>query len=226
MKNTRVDIDIIYEDNHLLAAAKPHGMLTQSQGQEEGLESRLRLWLKNKYNKPGKAFLHALHRLDRPASGIVLFCKTSKALSRLQKDMRERNIKKYYAALVRGSMVNKEDFLIHYIKHGNKKAWVKEESDYLFKEAKLHYQCVQAKSPYFLLKVCLFTGRYHQIRAQLAHKSLPILGDTLYGCEECFFDQKGSIALHHTCMIINHPITKEKLNLEYPYPEKWLQIFS
>lgn len=194
---------VIYEDNHLLAVFKPAGLLTQpSPVENESLEVQAKAWIKDKYQKPGQVFLHAVHRLDRPVSGIVLFAKTSKALSRLNEAIRAKDCEKIYHAEVEGKLPSKEGVLENYLEHSDFEAVEKSSG----KLSRLHYK-VLANG---VVEINLETGRYHQIRAQLSLAGCPIVGDLKYGAKTRF---PTGIALTHVRMTITHPITKERLTL-------------
>jgi 23S rRNA pseudouridine1911/1915/1917 synthase len=195
------DSAILYHDNHLLVVDKPAEVATQPD-----LTEMAKAWVKHKYHKEGAVFLHPIHRLDKPVSGLVLFARTSKALSRLQEQMRERKIEKTYLAWVEGSPPEDEGQLIHRLEHGSFQAYVSPKG----KEAILEYKVVQKKGGLTLLEIRLVTGRYHQIRAQLAEIGCPIVGDEKYGSRRPW--PKG-IALHHAKMCFTHPVTKEVLTL-------------
>ena len=172
---------ILFEDNHILAVDKPAGMLTQPTDREsDSLETLAKAWIKEKYQKPGNVFLGVVHRLDRPVSGIVLFAKTSKALARLNAAIRERTFHKTYCALVEGILSKDEDILEHYLRHDEHRATLSTKKDPEAKLARLHYKVVKRfeKTPTTtMLMIDLETGRYHQIRAQLAASNHPIVGD-------------------------------------------------
>jgi 23S rRNA pseudouridine1911/1915/1917 synthase len=191
--------DIVYADNHILVVDKPPEMATQPD-----LEELAKLWIKKKYKKPGNVFLHPIHRLDKPVSGLVVFARTSKALSRLQQMMRERKIEKIYHALVEGKPAEEKGKLIHHLKHGSFRAKVSDEG----KEAILEYRVIRQERGCTLLEIQLVTGRYHQIRAQLAEIGCPIVGDRKYGSQKPW--PKG-IALHHSEMRFEHPVAKTPL---------------
>lgn len=193
---------IIYSDNHLLVVEKPVEVATQPDLTEMG-----QAWIKKKYQKPGNVFLHPIHRLDKPVSGLVLFARTSKALSRLQEMMRERKIEKIYHALVEGKLPEAQGQLVHHLKHGSFRAEVSREG----KEAVLDYLILRQERGVTLLEIHLATGRYHQIRAQLADIGCPILGDEKYGSRRLW--PKG-IALHHSELHFEHPVTHESLVLK------------
>jgi 23S rRNA pseudouridine1911/1915/1917 synthase len=204
---------LIYIDNHLLVVIKPAGMLTQKdQTGSFSLEEWAAEWVKKTYQKGGNVFLHAVHRLDKSASGIVLFARSSKALSRLNQSMREKQFKKTYHAFVEGRPSMERGTLEHYLFHGDHKAIVVPPSDQRGKLARLHYQLLSFENGKSLLKIELETGRYHQIRAQLAAMGCPIVGDKRYGSKELFGE--GKIALHHSILTFSHPVTKLPLCFE------------
>ncbi|MES2345880.1 MAG: RNA pseudouridine synthase [Chlamydiota bacterium] len=193
-----------YCDNHVLLVEKPAGISTQ-----EGLDIEAKKWIKEKFDKPGNVFLEPIHRLDKPVSGLVLFARTSKALSRLQEEMRERVIKKTYFALVSGKMPHLEGTLEHYLVHDDFKARIVSKQEREGKLALLHYKVIKEKEGCTFLEIELITGRYHQIRAQLSHIGCPILGDDKYGSRHPFAEQ--GIALHHGRLSFIHPTTREYL---------------
>lgn len=208
-------IDILFEDNHILVVNKPAGIPTQdAPGQSISLESMAKSWLKEKYAKPGAVYLHAIHRLDKPVSGIVVFAKTSKALSRLNEEIRTKKTKKQYVALVAGLMAKSEGVLENYLFHGEHKAVLSNPREGQL--ARLKYFVLQKMDHQSLLSVLLDTGRYHQIRAQLSFAGHPIIGDQKYGSKLPFKDN--AIALHHYAFSIAHPITKELLIFKVPCP--------
>jgi 23S rRNA pseudouridine1911/1915/1917 synthase len=206
-------LDILYEDNHILAVNKPAGLLTQPSGTDrESLESLCKVYLKEKYQKPGNVFLESIHRLDKPVSGIVVFARTGKALSRLQASIRNRDCIKRYQALVENAPRQDEGILEHYLIHDDFKAAVVSSTHPQAKLARLKYKTVEVRGKYFLLDIEIETGRYHQIRAQLAAIGCPIIGDMKYGSQKSLPDNK--LALHHVYMDIEHPITHERLILQ------------
>lgn len=191
---------ILFEDNHLLVANKPAGLLTQpDHTSRDSLEDQLKRLIKKRDEKPGNVFLHAVHRIDRPVSGIVCFAKSQKALSRLTKAVRDRETKKVYWALVEGTPQG--GTLEHHLIHEGHAARV----DPNGKLARLHYEVVrpEAKS---LIRIELETGRYHQIRIQMASTGHPIVGDFKYGSSTPF--KENSIALHHGELTLMHPTLK------------------
>ena len=207
-------MDIVYIDNHLLAADKPHNLLTQPSGTERNsLEAQAKLFVKNEFHKPGNVFLEAVHRIDRQACGIVLFARTSKALSRLTEQIRNGSCRKIYRALVTGRMPQEEGDLEDWLLHDDFKAVVVSPKTDGAKRATLRYRLLETRPDNrFLLEIQLETGRYHQIRVQLAHAGCPIIGDEKYGSTEPY--QNGAIALQHARLTILHPITKQSITFE------------
>lgn len=213
---------ILYVDNHLLAIEKPSGWLTQPTQEIFGksIEEWGKGWLKTTFQKPGNVFLHAVHRLDRPASGIVLCARTSKALSRLQQAIRERGFQKTYLAIVRGSFTEKEGSFTDWIVHSSHHAVSTTEDDKKGKKSTLNYRVLKEENPYTLVEVALDTGRYHQIRLQFSTRGYPLLGDRKYGSQDTFISPH-AIALHHTQLHILHPIQQTHLLLQSFPPEDW-----
>jgi 23S rRNA pseudouridine1911/1915/1917 synthase len=205
---------ILFEDNHLLIVNKLPGELVQSdKNRTLALEDQLKDFLKTKYNKPGNVFLGVVHRLDRPTSGIVIFAKTSKALIRLNKEFKNRTIKKIYWAVVKNKPPQNSEHLIHYLvrneKQNTTRAFLKEVKN--SKRAELIYTLKAQSDNYFLLEVELLTGRHHQIRAQLAAIGCPIKGDLKYGASRS--NNQGNIHLHAFKAIFMHPIKKEEITV-------------
>lgn len=206
-------MELIYEDNHLLAVNKPAGLLTQPSGTSQAsLEGLCKDWIKEKYQKPGNVFLEAAHRLDKPVSGLVLFAKTSKALARLHAILRDRKATKIYLALVEKAPEPSEGTLEHFLVHDSHRATVVQAGGQL---AQLRYKVLGKQPLGVLLEIELETGRYHQIRAQLAAIGLPIIGDTKYGSRI----PADTIALHHLRLTLEHPVTHVPLTLEAPLPD-------
>lgn len=191
--------NIVYIDNHLLVVKKPAGMATQPD-----LEELAKAYVKEKFRKPGAVFLQPVHRIDKPVSGLVLFARTSKALSRLQAMMRERKIEKIYHAWVEGKVPSRQGTLVHHLEHGHHRAEISSQG----KESVLDYAVLQQKEGLTLLEIHLHTGRYHQIRAQLAAIGCPVAGDTKYGSRRTWPE---GIALQHVEMRLEHPVTKERM---------------
>lgn len=195
----------LYEDNHLLIVNKPAGLLTQPSGTaQDSLESRWKQWIKAKYNKPGNVFLEAIHRLDKPVSGIVVFAKTSKALSRMHQAER----RKVYTALLEKEPEIKEGTLKHHLVHDDYHARV----DPSGKLSILHYKVIGEKR----VEIELETGRYHQIRVQFAAIGCPIVGDVKYGSLTQL--PGGGIYLHHSRVELKHPVSGELVMVDCPAP--------
>lgn len=221
-------VNVIYEDNHLIAVAKKAGDIVQ--GDKTGdvpLSDLVKAYLKDKYQKPGNVFLGVVHRLDRPVSGIVLFAKTSKALPRLNKMFAEHEaVKKTYLAIVGNKPPQQEGTLTHWLTRNEKqnmaRAYDREVPN--SKKAVLDYRLVAQSERYFLLEVTLHTGRHHQIRCQLAKIGCPIKGDLKYGAPRSNPD--GSISLHAWRLSLEHPVSHVPLTIEAPMPEErlWQEI--
>lgn len=207
--------EIIYLDNHVLVCDKPAGMLTQpNDSNDDSLEAWGKAVIKERFQKPGAVFLHALHRIDRPVSGLVLFARTSKALSRLNQAMRNRQMRKHYLALVEGVPAASTGMLEHYLIHAEHHAKIVPKGYPEAKLAKLQYRLVRScqKTNQSWLEIELETGRYHQIRAQMAQIGHPIIGDIRYGSRHN--PVHGGIALQHYQFQFPHPITGEILQLK------------
>jgi 23S rRNA pseudouridine1911/1915/1917 synthase len=198
----------VFCDNHLLVAEKPPGWLTQPDGLDTpDLEGAMKAWVKEKYAKPGAVFLHAVHRLDRPVSGLVLFARTSKALSRLNEQMRKGWIERSYIAEVEGVIREEKGVLEHFLEHGAQRALVSLEENPRAKQARLSFKRIRAEAKRTRVWIELGTGRYHQIRAQFAAIGHPIVGDARYGASPLV----GKIHLHCASLCFLHPITQEKV---------------
>lgn len=196
-------VKVIFEDNHLLVLIKPHNLPTQpTPTSNESLETQAKNWLKLKYKKTGNVYLHAIHRLDGPVSGIVVFAKTSKALSRLQASIRAHKTQKTYFAWVEGDL-NESGTFEDYLIHGDHKALQGSSSDKEAKLCRLSYEVIKKEKGRTLVKINLETGRYHQIRAQFGFRGYPIIGDKKYG-SRCSLN---FIALYHASYSIPHPVT-------------------
>ncbi len=209
---------ILFVDNHLLAVNKPAGLLSQDSGTgQRNLEDWAKEWVRADKNKPGDVFLNAVHRIDKVVSGVVLFARTSKALSRLNEDIRKRNCTKIYHAKVEGAPGKPTDKLIHFLTHENHSARIGKEGGKGAQQAVLNYRVLKQINGLTLLEIDLETGRYHQIRAQLSAIGCPIAGDTKYGAKQK--TANGEIALHHRRLEIIHPILKEPVIIEAPYPD-------
>ena len=198
-------------DNHLLVLDKPWGLLTQPSGtQEDSLENQGKLWLKEKFDKPGSVFLEAVHRIDRPVGGVVLFARTSKALSRLNQFQREGKFQKKYRALVQGA-IGESGELEDWLFHGANRARVVKPRSRDAKQCRLTWKLLERRGPFSLIEIDLLTGRYHQIRVQLSHAGFPIVGDVLYGGKPANQAPAGGIALCSWSIAFPHPVGGEQL---------------
>lgn len=212
-----LDDFVIYEDNHLLVVNKVAGLLAQpNDSNEKNLTDHYKLWLKEKYKKEGNVFLQAVYRLDKPVSGVFIFAKTSKALSRLNEEVREKRTKKIYQATVEGRLPQKLGTLQNYLVHDDYCARIVSKNHPEAKEALLEYTLIEELEDRSIVEIELITGRYHQIRVQLAHIGNPIIGDEKYGSQHLY--RRGQIVLHHSEYQIQHPITKEKMTFKAALP--------
>ncbi len=212
--STPQNLQILYEDNHLIAVNKRPGDIVQ--GDKTGdkpLSEVVKQYIKKKYNKPGNVYLGVAHRLDRPTSGIVVFAKSSKALPRLNKLFAEKEAKKTYWAVVKNTPPKTHDTLTHWLKRNTKqnKSYANKKEVPDSKKAVLDYEIIKKLDNYFLLEIDLKTGRHHQIRAQLTAIGCPIKGDLKYGFDRS--NKDGSIHLHARKLMFIHPVKKEKLEL-------------
>tara|TARA_B100001057_G_scaffold128386_2_gene127454 strand:+ start:977 stop:1672 length:696 start_codon:yes stop_codon:yes gene_type:complete len=218
-------IDVVYEDNHIIAINKKSGILAQGdKTNDKSLIEITKHFLKKKYNKPGNVFVGLPHRIDRPVSGLIVLSKTSKSLTRMSELFREKKIEKIYWAIVKNKLEKKSGKLIHFLKKNKKqnKSYVseKEKKDYLRSE--LHYGFLKNLKNYYLYEIKLITGRHHQIRTQLAYIKSPIKGDIKYGAKRT--NKYGGICLHSRKISFVHPIKKEIISLQAPLPKKDLWV--
>jgi len=214
------DSQIVYEDNHMMVINKKAGQLVQ--GDKTGDLSLLELikdFIKKRDEKPGNVFLGLVHRIDRPTSGLVIYAKTSKALSRLTVMVKDREVKKTYWAIVGKEMISKSQRLVHYLQKNekNNKAIVYTKATVGAKESILTYNLIKTLDNYQLLEIDLETGRHHQIRAQLSKIGVPIKGDLKYGAPRSNSD--GGISLHARKLQFTHPVTKENIEIVAPVPQ-------
>ena len=199
---------VLYCDNHVLIAKKPALLPTQpNRGSLDSLETRVKAWVKEAYHKKGNVFLHAVHRLDKPVSGLVLFARTSKALSRLNEQMRAKTIERIYQADLEGILEEDEGCLEHFLCHGSHRALLVSPSDPRAKRASLFYRVEKRWKNRTRVQIQLETGRYHQIRAQFSAIGHPVVGDTRYGAS----DQGGAVCLACVSLSFEHPSTKKRL---------------
>lgn len=220
----KYNIDIVFEDNHLLVINKKPSQIVQ--GDKTGdipLTEQLKLYLKEKYNKPGNVYLGLIHRLDRPTSGLVVFGKTDKASARLSKLFKDRDLKKTYWAVVQNPPPENQGLLENYLKKNEKqnKSYVVNKNVPGAKNAALKYTYLGKSDRYHLLEIELLTGRHHQIRCQLAHIGCIIKGDVKYGFDRPNKDL--SIHLHAYSIDLLHPVKKEQLQLfaKVPHDPVW-----
>ncbi|WP_291131510.1 RluA family pseudouridine synthase [Flavobacterium sp. UBA7682] len=219
--STKDNLQILHEDNHIIVVNKRVGDIVQ--GDKTGdkpLSEIVKEYIKEKYHKPGEVFLGVVHRLDRPTTGIIVFARTSKALTRLNELFSNRETQKTYWAVVKNKPPKTEDNLVHFLKRNEKnntsKAHLKEVSE--SKKASLDYKIISALNNYFALEINLHTGRHHQIRAQLSAIGCPIKGDLKYGFDRSNPD--GGIHLHARKLVFIHPVTKETLEIIAPTPNE------
>lgn len=222
-----MSLQVLYEDNHLIAVYKPAGVLVQGDASgEKCLMDEVKEYLKNKYQKPGNVFLGLVHRLDRNVQGVVLFAKTSKGASRLSEQWRERTVEKIYHAVVVGKPKKDAGTLMHWlVKDEDKnKTTVYNEQVAGALPAQLSYAVVASNGAYSLLKIILGTGRSHQIRAQLAFAGMPLLGDAKYGGKAG--PTNHFIALAATSLSFNLATGEERKTITVPVPDSWKQYYA
>ena len=212
-------MEVVYEDNHIIIVNKASGEIVQ--GDKTGdrpLVDIVKDWIKEKYAKPGNVFCGVVHRLDRPVSGLVIFAKTSKALTRMNEMFRNGEVHKTYWAISRNQPPKHEDTLTHYITttERNNKSYASLTPKKDAKEARLAYRYIAASDRYHLLEVNLMTGRKHQIRVQLAAIGCVIKGDLKYGAKRS--NQGGGISLHSRSVEFIHPVRKEPIKIVAPVP--------
>ena len=210
---------VVYEDNHIIIVNKTASEIVQ--GDKTGdvpLSETVKQYLKEKYHKPGNVFIGVTHRLDRPVSGLVVFAKTSKALSRLNEMFKNSEVKKTYWAIVKQTPAETEGELVNYLVRNEKqnKSYAYDTEKPGSKKAVLHYRLIARSDNCSLLEVDLKTGRHHQIRCQLAKMGCPIKGDLKYGFPRSNPD--GSICLHARHVRFVHPVSKELIDVVAPVP--------
>lgn len=211
---------VLYEDNHIIAVNKTCSEIVQGDKTgDEPLSETIKKYIKQKYNKPGDVFLGVTHRLDRPVSGVVLFAKTSKALTRLNEMFKTQEIKKTYWAIVKNEPPQTTGRLEHFLVRNEKqnKSVAHEKMVPNAKKAALTYNVIAKSDNYYLLEINLETGRHHQIRCQLAKMGTPIKGDLKYGFARS--NQNGGISLHARRVAFTHPVSKLEIDLTAPVPE-------
>lgn len=204
--------EVVYLDNHILVVDKAACVPTQvSKLHVYSLQEACKEFLKNKFDKPGSVFCEPIHRLDKDVSGLVVFARTSKALSRLNESMRNQEIKKTYLAKVEGVISENTGKLSHFLEKKDYHAKICKQTSHKAKLAKLNFVKVESDSFVTRLRVELETGRYHQIRAQFSHIGHPIVGDKKYGSQ---IEEKEGIALQHVQVSFPHPVTKQLLTFK------------
>ena len=214
-------LEVLYEDNHIIAVnKKPSDIIQGDKTGDRPLSEFVNDYIKKEYNKPGDVFLGVVHRLDRPVSGVVLFARTSKSLSRLNELFRSKQVKKTYWAVVKNKPNPTKETLVHYLKKNQQKnkstAFNKEEDGTL--KSELSYQLIKSLDNYHLLEVLPKTGRHHQIRVQLSKIGSPIKGDIKYRSDRT--NKDASIHLHARKIEFVHPVKKEPISITAPPPEK------
>jgi 23S rRNA pseudouridine1911/1915/1917 synthase len=213
-------VEILYEDNHIIAVYKRSSDLAQ--GDKTGdvsLDTEVKKYLGEKYKKPGDVFLGVVHRLDRPVSGVLLYARTSKALERLNEMFRDKQVKKTYLAIVKERPPEEEATITHYLKKNEtqNKSYVYDTEVKGSKMASLTYRLKGRSERFYLLEIELHTGRHHQIRAQLAKLGCPIKGDLKYGFQRS--NEDGSISLFARKVEFIHPVKKEPVTILAHFPE-------
>jgi len=221
MASTKNNLEVLFEDNHLIVVNKKSGDIVQ--GDKTGdkpLSEIVKEYIKDKYNKPGNVFLGVAHRLDRPTTGIIVFARTSKALERFNKMLRDKTVHKTYWAVVKNKPIKENDTLIGFLRKNPKNNKSTSYSSEIegSKKAILHYKLLKSLDNYHLLEVDLETGRHHQIRCQLSAIGSPIKGDLKYGFDRS--NKDASIHLHARKIEFIHPVTKEKISITAPSPNE------
>jgi 23S rRNA pseudouridine1911/1915/1917 synthase len=213
-------LSVLFEDNHLIAINKQSGTLVQGdETGDEPLSESVKMYIKEKYGKPGAVFLGVVHRIDRPVSGVVVFARTSKSLERMNALFKNRETKKTYWALVANKPAKAEDTLVHWLVKDEKKnkttAYKREHPE--GSRSELSYKVLGNQAGLYLLEVNPITGRPHQIRVQLASMGCPIVGDLKYGFEKANPD--ASICLHARELSFVHPVKNEPVTITAPLPK-------
>lgn len=214
-------LEVLYEDNHIIAVnKKPSDIVQGDKTGDRPLAEFVKDYIKKKYNKPGEVYLGVVHRLDRPVSGVILFARTSKSLSRLNELFRSKKVQKTYWAVVKNKPNPTADTLIHYLKKNQQRnksiAFNREEEGSL--KSELSYQLIKSLDNYHLLEVSPKTGRHHQIRVQLSKVGSPIKGDIKYGSDRT--NKDASIHLHARKIEFIHPVKKERISIIAPLSKK------
>ncbi len=213
------NLEVIYEDNHILAINKQPGMIVQvDKSGDKSMDEMVQEYLAEKYHKPGKAFVGVIHRLDRPVSGVILFARTSKALDRMNMQFKEREVNKTYWAVTRVEPKIHEDTLVHWLLKDRDSNVVKHYDHEVpgSQRAELSYKLKGAENGFFLLEVNPITGRSHQIRVQISSLGCPICGDNKYGYPRGYKEK--FIGLHARRLRFMHPVKKEPVEIIAPLP--------
>ncbi len=217
-------LEILYEDNHCLAIAKPSGWAsTHFQGRAETLDRSAKQYLKEKHKKPGNVFLGIVHRLDKVVSGVLLFARTSKSAARLAEQFREGTVEKIYWAIVEGEVAKQAGTLEDWLCKKDERVEVVQPRSEGAKQALLHYQKKGSHGGLTWLEIRPQTGRTHQLRVQLAHHGHPIYGDAKYGSVRTFGN---AIALHARALTFLHPIRWEPITVTAELPRPWRGRFA
>ena len=217
-----MNINVLYEDNHIIAVVKPAGVLSQpDKTGDVSMLDEVKRYLKEKYHKPGNVFVGLLHRLDRPASGIMLFAKTSKGASRLSEQFRNKTVEKTYQVLVSGKPAAQKGALKNFLGKDEKSLKAREFENGT--EANLFYEVVRSNKKYSLLKIKIDAGKFHQIRAQLSMAGMHIVGDVKYKGEKWAQD---SIALCATGLSFIMATEDKRIDLKIDVPKEWEAYLS
>ncbi len=229
MRDRKLNLDIVYEDNHLLVVNKPFGFLVQGDSTgDKPLVDHCKDYIKEKYNKPGDVFLGVVHRLDRPVSGLVVFARTSKALERMNKLFHDKKVQKTYWAITKQKTRPEVGKLVNWLKKDQEKNITRAYDEEIdgSKKAELSYRYLGTLNRHHLIEVSPKTGRPHQIRVQLSYLGCPIRGDIKYGFNKANEDK--SIHLHARKLYFTHPVKKEPLELIAGVPETefWEQFLT
>ncbi len=222
--NRMSNLEVLYEDNHLIAVNKPRNVLSQGDKTNDlDLLTMTKQYLKQKYQKPGNVYLGLLHRLDRPVSGVMVFAKTSKAASRMSEEIRTHRFQKTYLAIVHGTFSSKEGVFEDYLQKLENGNTIVTDSKH-GKFSRLTYQVLEENKPHnlSLVKICLETGRHHQIRVQFASRNHPLCGDWRYGEKEDV-----PLCLHAYQVSFLHPVKKEPLTIvSLPSKDSYWTLFT
>ncbi len=216
---------VLFEDNHLIAVFKKSGQTVQPEpGKPLSLDDEIKLYIKKKYNKPGAVYLGVIHRIDMPVSGIVIFAKTSKALTRMNEIFHDREVQKTYRCIVEGQPKLKKGSLVHWLRQDPVKNFTKAFESKVSNavEARLSFEVLKSIKGKSLLEIHLETGRKHQIRAQLSAMGCPILGDVKYGASKPNPDQ--SIALQSFSLAFIHPVKNEPVYIDLSSSPAQIQL--